>query len=177
MEQPAGLSTAKPGWIVSRSRRMSFFLSIMIRDLYSPIAIRWRMPRRCLRSSPDVFLQVWATIQGHERGRLDRLRYCLHLPRPEIVKTAKDVLKQGRATPAGGAFRFQILRDSCKSRGKRVLVATVFLAFQRFQAVASPLFLNDSDTLGGTEKHDFFRVEMILQFAQIRRNMPQVVMS
>ena len=77
----------------------------------------------------------------------------------------------------GGAFRFQILRDSCKSRGKRVLVATVFLAFQRFQAVASPLFLNDSDTLGGTEKHDIFRVDMTLQFAQIRRNMPQVVMS
>lgn len=71
----------------------------------------------------------------------------------------------------------KILRASCKSPKKRVLVATVFLAVHPFQAVASPLFLNDSDTLGSTEKYVFFRVEMILQFAQLRLKMPQVVMS
>ena len=66
----------------------------------------------------------------------------------------------------------KILRASCKSPKKRVLVATVFLAVHPFQAVASPLFLNDSDTLGSTEKYVFFRVEMILQFAQLRLKMP-----
>ena len=44
--------------------------------------------------------------------------------------------------PAGGAFQFQIPRDSCRSRGKAVLASPVI---PLFQAVAPPLLSPPED--------------------------------